>query len=210
MVWIENQRKGSGMKRETICKIFSDLPTLHTPRLLLRPMRVSDAEDMFCYACREDVTTYLLWSPHPSMRYTEDYLRYIQGRYSLGEFYDWAVVEKESRRMIGTCGFTRFELPHNSGELGYVLNPEYHGRGYGTEAADRVLRFGFEVLKLHRIEAKFMQGNEASLHVIEKLGMTLEGYRREGMLVKSSYRTIGVCSILRHEFEAGRHRRDNL
>lgn len=196
------------MKRERICQIFSDLPRLQTERLLLRRMLVSDAEDMFRYAEREDVTTYLLWSPHPTKGYTADYLRYLQGRYSLGEFYDWAVVEKESGRMIGTCGFTRFDFPHNCAEIGYVLNPDYHGRGYGTEAAARVLRFGFEVLELHRIEAKFMQGNEASLHVMEKLGMTFEGYRRDGMLVKQAYRTIGVCSILRHEFESTDHERD--
>ncbi|MBR2293426.1 MAG: GNAT family N-acetyltransferase [Clostridia bacterium] len=196
------------MKRERICQIFSDLPRLQTERLLLRRMLVSDAEDMFRYAEREDVTTYLLWSPHPTKGYTADYLRYLQGRYSLGEFYDWAVVEKESGRMIGTCGFTRFDFPHNCAEIGYVLNPDYHGRGYGTEAAARILRFGFEVLELHRIEAKFMQGNEASLHVMEKLGMTFEGYRRDGMLVKQAYRTIGVCSILRHEFESTDHERD--
>ncbi|MBQ8331522.1 MAG: GNAT family N-acetyltransferase [Clostridia bacterium] len=190
------------MKRERICQIFSDMPKLETPRLLLRQMRVSDAEDMFDYAAREDVTTYLLWSPHPTQSYTAEYLRYIRGRYSLGEFYDWAVVEKESGRMIGTCGFTRFDFPHNCGEIGYVLSPDYHGRGYGTEAASRVLRFGFEELGLHRIEAKFMKGNEASLHVMEKLGMTFEGYRRDGMLVKSAYRTIGICSILKSEFDS--------
>ena len=104
--------------------------------------------------------------------------------------------------MIGTCGFTRFDFPHNVGEIGYVLSPEFQGRGFGTEAAARVLRFGFEVLSLHRIEVKFMQGNDASLHVAEKLGMKFEGYRRDGMLVKGSYRTIGMSAILAEEFFA--------
>jgi len=189
------------MKRETVYQIFSRMPTLESERLLLRPMRMSDADDMFAYARREDVTTYLLWMPHSSPSYTRDYLAYIEERYALGEFYDWAVVEKASGRMIGTCGFTRIDAPHNAAELGYVLNPDYHGRGYGTEAAARVLRFGFEELSLHRIEAKFMQGNEASLHVMEKLGMRLEGYRRDGMLVKGRYRTIGVCAILENEWK---------
>ena len=193
------------MKRETVCRIFSDMPTLRTDRLTLRPMQVSDARDMYAYARREDVTAYLLWSPHPSESYTAEYLRYIRGRYALGEFYDWAVVENDGGRMIGTCGFTRFDFPHNAGELGYVLNPAYHGKGYGTEAAERVLRFGFETLRLHRIEAKFMQGNEASRHVMEKLGMRFEGYRRDGMLVKGSYRTIGICAMLEQEY-AGRHK----
>jgi len=185
------------MKKETVYKTFSHMPTLTTERLILRPMRQSDAEDMNRYARREDVTEFLLWSPHPSLSYTREYLRYIESRYVLGDFYDWAVIEKASGRMIGTCGFTTIDTANNSAEIGYVLNPEYHGNGYGTEAAERVVRFGFEILFLHRIEARFMKGNEASRHVMEKLGMRFEGYRHDAMLVKGSYRTIGTCSVLR-------------
>ena len=184
------------MKRETIRQIFTHMPTLETDRLRLRPMRMTDSTDMYDYARRSDVTEFLRWSPHPSEQYSRDYLRYIEQRYAMGEFYDWAVVERESGKMIGTCGFTRFDFPHNTGEIGYVLNPDYHGKGYGTEAAERVVRFGFEELELHRIEAKFIMGNEASLHVMEKLGMRFEGYRRDGMWIKDGYRTIGVCAIL--------------
>jgi ribosomal-protein-alanine N-acetyltransferase len=176
------------------------MPEMTTERLLLRRMRVTDAEDMHRYACRSDVTRYLLWSPHPDLAYTREYLQYLNTKYAAGTFYDWAVTLRSNGRMIGTCGFTRFDLPHGCGELGYVLNPDYHGLGYGTEAAARVMRFGFEELGLHRIEAKFMQGNEASRHVMKKLGMSFEGYRRDGMLVKGKYRTIGCCSILTDEY----------
>ena len=188
------------MKKEKVCAVFSNIPTLETDRLILRRMVVRDTDDMYDYARRREVTEYLLWYPHQSKKYTSDYLRYIEARYRIGEFYDWAVEEKESGRMIGTCGFTRFDLPHNVGEIGYVLNPDFQGKGYATEAAKRVIDFGFSELGLHRIEAKFMEGNEASLNVMEKLGMTLEGYRRDGMLVKEKYRTIGICSILRDEW----------
>lgn len=188
------------MKKEKICSVFSKIPTLHTERLTLRRLSAADVDDMFDYAKRQDVTEYLRWYPHQSKKYTSDYLRYISARYKLGDFYDWAVVENESGRMIGTCGFTSFDLPHDSAEIGYVLNPEFHGKGYATEAATRVLEFGFSELSLHRIEARFMKENTASLRVMEKLGMTLEGYRRDGMLIKEKYRTIGVCSILCHEW----------
>ena len=188
------------MKKEKICSVFSKIPTLHTERLTLRRLGAADVDDMFDYAKRQDVTEYLRWYPHQSKKYTSDYLRYISARYKLGDFYDWAVVENESGRMIGTCGFTSFDLPHDSAEIGYVLNPEFHGKGYATEAATRVLEFGFSELSLHRIEARFMKENTASLRVMEKLGMTLEGYRRDGMLIKEKYRTIGVCSILCHEW----------
>ncbi len=190
------------MKREKLYKIFSHMPTLATERLVLRPMRTSDAYDMYEYACREDVTEFLLWSPHPSVGYTRDYLAYIESRYASCEFYDWAITLADSGKMIGTVGFTRIDTPHNSAEIGYVLNPEYHRRGIGFEAVTKIVEFGFETLSLHRIEAKFMKGNTASLRVMQKLGMTFEGYHRDGMLVKGSYRTIGICSILQNEWHA--------
>lgn len=185
------------MKKEAVYRTFSNMPTLHTERLSLRPMHPIDAEDMFDYAKREDVTEYLLWSPHPNVSYTRDYLNYIQSRYSLGDFFDWAIIDKDSRRMIGTCGFTRINTDNDAGEIGYVLNPDFWGKGYAVEAARRVIEFGFEELSLHRIEARFMQGNERSLRVMEKLGMQFEGYHKDEIFVKGSYKTIGVCAIVR-------------
>lgn len=188
------------MKKETLFKIFSNIPTLKTERISLRAMHPIDAEDMFDYARREDVTKYLLWSPHLSIGYTKDYLRYIQNRYTLGDFFDWAIIERDSRRMIGTCGFTKIDTENNTAEIGYVLNPSFWDKGYATEAVKRILEFGFDELSLHRIEARFMQGNEASLRVMQKVGMTFEGYHKDLMYVKGSYRTVGVCAITEDEF----------
>ena len=187
------------MKKDTIYKIFRKMPTLYTERLILRPMRVSDAYDMYEYACRDDVTKYLLWSPHESIFVTKNYLAYIEKRYKIADFYDWAVIHAESGKMIGTAGFTRIDEHNSCGEIGYVLNPDYHGMGIGTEAAKRVMDFGFDVLGLHRIEAKFMRGNDASLRVMEKLGMSFEGYHIDSMLVKGEYRTIGYCARIKEQ-----------
>ena len=189
------------MKKETIFKIFSNMPTLYTERLSLRPMHPIDAEDMFDYARRPEVTKYLLWREHEDIYFTRDYLNYINRRYALGDFYDWAIIEHESRKMIGTCGFTRIDPSNNSAEIGYVLNPDFHRRGFGSEAVKRVLKFGFEELSLNRIEARFMQGNEASLALMKGVGMTFEGYMRDLIFVKGSYRTVGISSILRSEYE---------
>lgn len=189
------------MKLKTTVELFSKMPTLETERLILRKMRPSDRSDMFEYARLEDVTRYLLWKPHSDDEYTLQYLRYIESRYKSGSFYDWAIVLKDSGKMIGTCGFTRFDHEADCAEIGYVINPKYRGTGIAAEAAREVVRFGFERLALHRIEARFMYGNEASLRVMQKLGMKFEGYHRDAMLVKGAYRTIGVSAILRSEYE---------
>ena len=117
------------MKNRKLHKVFKRMPTLTTERLILRPMSTSDAWDMYEYAHREDVTEFLLWSPHPSVSYTRDYLAYIESRYTACEFYDWAITLADSGKMIGTAGFTKINTDHNVGEIGYVLSPEYHGKG---------------------------------------------------------------------------------
>lgn len=188
------------MKREAIHSVFSNMPTLETSRFVLRKMSLDDTDDMFEYSKNAEVTKYLSWSPHPEKQYTFEYLTYIQDRYKTGDFYDWAIVCKDTQKMIGTCGFTCFDFPNNSAEIGYVINPDYHGQGIATEVSARVIRYGFEMLALERIECKFMMENRASLRVMEKIGMTFEGIRRSGMLVKGEYRNIGVCSILKEEF----------
>ena len=190
------------MKKETLYHVFSHFPVLETDRLHLRAIRVSDAADMYDYAKRDEVTKYLLWNPHPDVTYTRRYLEYLAGRYRLGQFYDWAIVSKSDQRLIGTCGFVRFDCPHNSAEIGYVLSPDYQGQGYMYEAARRVMQFGFSVLGLHRIEARYMIENASSRQVMEKLGMTFEGVKRSSMLVKGQYRDIGYCAILANEFRA--------
>lgn len=188
------------MEREKIYKIFSDIPTLKTERLVLRGLREYDADDMYEYASMSEVTEFLLWKEHKSLSYTKEYLKYIESRYSVGDFYDWAITLKESGKMIGTCGFAKIDTVNNLAELGYVLNPKYHKMGIATEAAEAVIRFGFEKLEFNRIQARFMEGNTPSLRVMERLGMTFEGFEREAVFVKGSYRTVGKCAILAKNF----------
>ncbi|MBE6709069.1 MAG: GNAT family N-acetyltransferase [Ruminococcaceae bacterium] len=192
------------MNKDEIIKVFRNIPVLETEHLILRRMQKSDADDMYDYAKRHDTTRYLLWNPHPDRKFTYQYLVYLNHQYKVGEFHDWAVIERESDRMIGTCGFTRFDYGNDGAEIGYVLNPDFWGRGYATEAVRRVIRFGFDYLGLHRLEAKYMEGNNASRRVMEKCGMTFEGVRRDSIFVKGGFVSVGVCSILRTEYNQNR------
>lgn len=188
------------MKREAVQEIFTKIPKLKTERLLLRPMQMIDAFDMNEYARLPETTRYLLWSPHPDLDYTKNYLSFILGKYKVGEFYDWAVTRSLDGKMIGTCGFSRIDVANNLGEIGYVINPRYQGCGYATEAAREVVRFGFEVIGLHRIEAKYMEGNSASFSVMQNCGMQFEGMAKDGMFVKGQYRNICTAAILRSDY----------
>lgn len=183
------------MLKSTLQKRFTSLSPLQTPRLILRRIQISDAKDMFSYSAREDVTRYLLWSPHPDLFYTEGYVRYLQERYDVGDFFDFAIQEKASGRMIGTCGFTDISPEHGSCEIGYVLHPAYWGRGYATEALGAILSFAGE-LGLHRVEARLLPQNTASIRVVEKNGFIKEGILREAILCKGVFCDVAIYGKL--------------
>ena len=188
------------MRAEDIVRIFSHMPQLSSERLLFRRMLLQDAQDMYAYASLPAVTRYLTWHEHPDLAYTKRYLAYLSTRYRAGEFYDFAVICREDGHMIGTCGFTRFDAPNDAAEIGYVLNPAYWNKGYGTEAVSLILHYGFVALGLHRIEARFMKDNRASRAVAEKCGMHFEGIHRGLMKIKGNYEDIGICAITSDEY----------
>lgn len=192
-------------------KIFTNIPTMETERLYLRRIRQNDLNDVYAYASDERVSRYLLWYPHESKRQTADYLRIVDRKYKRAEFFDWGIVLKNGERMIGTVGFTSFDVSNDVGEIGYVLNAEYWGRGIASEAVRAAITFGFEVLKLNRIEAQLLPENEKSARLLLRCGMRFEGIRREGMMVKGRYADIAVYSITESDYKKivfGSHRED--
>lgn len=192
------------MEKDEILKIFKNPPILECDRIILKKMDRSFADDMFEYASNPAVTKYLTWDVHPNRRFSYNYLGYVNSRYRTGEFFDWAITMRDSGKMIGTCGFTRFNFSSYSAEIGFVLNPKYWGYSIAPEASRRVIRFGFDTLELHRIEARYMENNIQSRRVMEKSGMTFEGIYRDMMLVRGQFVSVGVCSILRSEFNRNR------
>ena len=192
------------MEKDEILKIFKNPPILECDRVILRKMDRSFADDMFEYASNPAVTKYLTWDVHPNRRFSYNYLGYVNSRYRTGEFFDWAITMRDSGKMIGSCGFTRFNFSSYSAEIGFVLNPKYWGYSIAPEASRRVIRFGFDTLELHRIEARYMENNIQSRRVMEKSGMTFEGIYRDMMLVRGQFVSVGVCSILRSEFNRNR------
>lgn len=186
--------------RQELLKIFSHIPTLETERLILRRMTPHDAADMYDYAHRPEVSEYLLWSPHESVKASKNYLSYLQTQYAQRNFYDWAIVLGETGKMIGTVGFSSFDIQNNSAEIGYVLNPDFWHRGIAPEALRAVMEFGFRELSLHRLEVRIMTENEKSKRVAEKCGFSHEATMRDKLLVKGIYRTIDIYSILASEY----------
>ena len=179
---------------------FLDTKQIESERLVLRKLRRTDAEDMFAYASLPRSSRYLSWSEHPDIIHTKRYLTYLESRYRAAQFFDFAIVLRDSGRMIGTIGFVNIDETNNLAEVGYVLHPDFWNCGIMTEALSCLLRFGFEEVGLHRIEAMYMEENLASRRVMEKCGMTFEGIQRQARFIKGAYCNVGVCAVLESEW----------
>lgn len=188
------------MKMGFFARLFSKMPEMETDRMIFRSVKRGDCKDIFEYSSDPRTSQYLLWDPHESIEYTKSFIEIILSKYKIGEYNDWALVLKENKKMIGTCGFTRIDERNGVAEIGYVLNPKYWGMGLATEAAKKVIDFAFNELGVNRVEARFIFGNEASQKVMNKVGMKFEGYQRESLFSKGKFKTIGISSILKREY----------
>ena len=177
--------------------IFSCLPVLETDRLTLRPLQMRDAQDMYAYASDPAVSRYVLWDAHRSLRETRRYLRAARRQYRKGLPGCYAIVLRSSGRMIGTIGFMWINCEHRSAEVGYSLSRDCWNQGYATEALRAVLRFGFNTLRLNRIEAQHELDNPASGRVMEKCGMRCEGTLRQRVFNKGRFSDVRLYAILR-------------
>ena len=190
--------------------LFSPMPpVLTTPRLTLRPVSRRDADDLFEYAQDDQVSRHVLWTAYRSRSEAVDYIRAVRRQYRSGFPGVFAIEYRENRKMIGTIGFMWINREYRSAEVGYSLNRSYWNRGIMTEALDEVLRYGFEQLRLNRIEAQHETDNPASGRVMEKAGMVREGVLRQRLKNKGRFVDVVLCAVLSQDDRIRRKKQEN-
>lgn len=140
---------------------------LETKRLILRPWRLEDAEDLYKYASDPDVGLPAGWQPHTSVENSRDIIKNV-----LSAEETYAVCLKEDGKAIGSVGFHRNDLAENDDEyeLGYWIGKPFWGQGLIPEASREMLRHAFEDLGMARVWCGYYDGNVKSRRVQEKLG----------------------------------------
>ena len=111
-----------------------------------------------------------------------------------------AVILKSNAVLIGNCGIRMDKANAVQADIGYELDPNYWNQGYATEAAHAIVDFGFDRLGVHRIWANCVADNTGSAHVLEKLGMKLEGRLRENQYYKDRWWDTLIYGILADEW----------
>jgi ribosomal-protein-alanine N-acetyltransferase len=176
-------------------------PTLTTERLILRAFAEDDAEPLFAHACNTNVARFTLWDAHRTIDDTLLFLRdYAVLRYLEGMPEPYAIVIPPDPRPVGSCGCFWASRPHQTMELGYWIGEPFWGKGYIVEASRSVLNLAFKEHRPQRMQARVIDGNEASMRVLQKLGFTTEGKLRRALLRRGNFEDVWLFSILREEW----------
>lgn len=180
--------------------MMTNLPTIQTARLVLRPFRLTDAKRVQELAGSREVAATTLNIPHPYEEgMAENWIKGQRVLFAENKSLELAVCLKDTQELVGASAL-RIDRHHERGSLGYWLGAAYWNKGYCTEAANALLRYGFYVQDLHRIFATYLGHNPLSGKVLRKLGMKEEGVLREHVKKWGKFCDLVYCGILRSEY----------
>jgi len=162
---------------------------------MLRPFAATDATVVQRLAGVPEVALTTQNIPYPyEDGMAEAWISTLQGKWEVRESLTLAITAGVDM-LVGAVGL-ELNLPHSRGELGYWIAHDHWNQGYATEAAAALIEFGFDELKLNRIQARYFVRNPASARVMEKAGMKYEGLLRQHALVRGEFEDVAMYAIL--------------
>ncbi len=178
---------------------FDPFPVLETERLQLVRFEERHLERMFMLRSSDEVMRFV---ERPRPERVEDVREMLINNNELvqrQEGISWVVELKDEKVLAGTIGFWRMKKEHHRAEIGYMILPEYWKKGLMSEALREVLRYGFDVMKLHSIEADINPENTASETILERNGFTQEAFFKENFYWKGKYLNSAIYSLLEQD-----------
>lgn len=175
---------------------FHPFPVIETERLVLRRVTNDDANEVLELRSNPETMKYI---PRPLVKNNEDALAHIamiEEKIVSNTGINWGITLKDNPKLLGIIGFYRIQPENHRAEIGYMLLPEFHGKGIIPESVKRLIRYGFDDLKLHSIEAVIDPENKASEKVLQKCGFVKEAHFKESELYEGRFLDKVVYSLL--------------
>ena len=176
---------------------------IQTERLTLRPVQPGDETEIHEYAGDKDITM-MFWLPNETLEETADFVKRNAEEWKSPDQTDFVFVILLDGRIIGGCDS---DLGHSEDRsyatLGWIINKKYRNRGFASEAANALLDFSFEKLKVEKVYAQCDINNHASLAVMRKIGMKCISDKGTRTYPKTG-KTSGeyTCLITKDEWDA--------
>lgn len=149
---------------------FTPFPTLTTDRLVLRKLVLEDAPEIFIQRSHPTIQKFIKREPPKTIEDARTWLKMVLEREQENESITWAIVLKGNERLIGTICLWNIEKESDMAETGYSLHPDHFQKGIMNEAMEAVTAYGFDVMKLKRMDAYTHKDNVASRRLLEKNG----------------------------------------
>ncbi len=182
----------------------TQLPTLDAGPFAFRMIRPDDAVDLLAIFGDHEVMRYWSRPALEDLQAARDLAREVLEGFDSRSLFQWGLVRPEDDRVIGTGTLCNLDVQNRRAEIGYALARSEWGRGVMSRVLPVLLRFGFETLDLHRIEADVDPRNPASIRLLERLGFKKEGYRRESYILNGEIQDAVNYGLLKREFEPAR------
>jgi ribosomal-protein-alanine N-acetyltransferase len=163
---------------------------------LLRRVDVKDVNEIIALRSNPETMKYI---PRPLVKTIEDALEHIammDAKIENNEGINWAITQKGNPKLIGVIGHYRIKPEHYRAEIGYMLLPEFSGKGIISEAVKEVVKYGFKGMQLHSIEAVIDPENNASAKVLEKNGFVKEAHLKENEFFEGRFLDSVIYSLL--------------
>jgi len=175
-------------------------PFLETNRFDLVEINESHIENIFELYSDKKVTKFFYLIPLKNKLEAKKEIDFYKKRFKDNIGIRWGIALKNQSEIIGTLGYNKIVKDHK-GRIGYDLQSKYWGKGIMTEVLEAILHFGFNKLKLTRIEAEVMQGNIGSEKLLTKLQFQKEGILKKWMYWNDYYYDISMFSLIKSDYQ---------
>jgi ribosomal-protein-alanine N-acetyltransferase len=175
---------------------FNPFPVLSTERLHLRQINELDVNEIFFLRSDKRMLQYLDRAPAKSNEDALIFIKKINDLENNNNGINWGITLRGEEKLIGTICYWNITKEHYRAEIGYALHPDKQGKGIMHEAMTAVINYGFNVMKLHSIEANVNPGNTASIKLLERNNFTREGYFKENYFYNGNFLDSAIYSLL--------------
>jgi len=174
---------------------FNPFPVLETPQLILRKPGPADAQGIFELRSNPEIMRFVPRPLAENLDQAKAHLSLVIEKIENNTGINW-VAKSKSGDFVGLMGLFRIEPENYRAEIGYMILPQFHGKGLMSEAVSAMVGYGFGTLKLHSIEAIIDPENYASGRVLEKNGFVREAHIRENLLFNGAFLDTVIYSLL--------------
>jgi ribosomal-protein-alanine N-acetyltransferase len=172
------------------------ISTLESERIHMRLMQKTDVDIVFEFNTSEDNLQYVVRKPFKSKEEALEKLGFfLEGNINQTAFW-WVFTHKETKEKIGYGGLFHIDKDHKRAEIGYGILQAHWNKGYMSEIVKEMVHFGLHQLNLHKIYGVILEGNTASVQLLEKIGFKKEAHLKEHSFLRGKYVDETIYSLI--------------